>query len=183
MGTRRTYTTSQKTEALKLYETHGPTAVQKQLGIPKATVTKWAKANGVPTVHTSRTREATEARSVGLKARRQELTALLLEDAHKLRRQLWEPTVVFNFGGKDNDYNERAVDEPTFSDKRAILGAVGIAVDRVIKLDAVDQDNGASAATSMLERLADQLKGVTVGEPVSGIPETTTLPEDEPHES
>lgn len=176
---KRSYTEDQKQEALHLYELEGPTAVQKKLGIPKSTVTKWAKANSVPTVHTSRTREATEARSVGLKARRQELTALLLEDAHKLRKQLWEPTVVFNFGGKDNDYNEHHVDEPSFADKRSILGSVGIAVDRVIKLEAVDQDGGQTTAVSMLDKLAKQLMEVDVGHVAGSVTEAVALPVEE----
>lgn len=175
MSAPRKYTDSQRADALAIYETHGPTAVQKQLGISKATVTGWAKAAGTRTVRNEHVREATEARVVDLKARRQELTALLLEDAHKLRKQLWEPTVVFNFGGKDNDYNERHVDEPTFSDKRAILGAVGIAVDRVIKLESVDQDGGQSAAVSMLDKLAKQLLEVDVVEPSSSEPEATAF--------
>jgi hypothetical protein len=175
----RKYTDSQRAAALALYETHGPTAVEKQLGISKSTVTGWAKAAGTRTVRNEATREATEARVVDLKARRQELTALLLEDAHKLRKQLWEPTVVFNFGGKDNDYNERSVDEPTFSDKRAILGAVGIAVDRVIKLEAVDQDGGQTAAVSMLDKLAKQLMEVDVVDLAGGESEAVALPGEE----
>lgn len=147
------YTQEQKDAALALYETHGPTAVEKQLSIPKATVTGWAKANGVRTVRTERTREATEARSVDLKARRQELAELLLEDAHKLRKQMWEPTTAFAFGGKDNVYEEHVIPEPTFGDKKNILGAVGIAVDRVIKLNAVDANQDTTAADSVVDRL------------------------------
>lgn len=182
MGTRRTYTADQKTAALNMYREQGPTAVQKNLGIPKATVTKWAKAGGIPTVHTARTREATEARSVDLKARRQELTSLLLEDAHKLRTQLWSPAKVINFGGKDNTLAETTLDEPLFVDKKNIMAAVGIAIDRVVKLEAVDSDNGTAGAKSMLERLAEQLQGVPVadvGVDPGGEPEAAALPEDQ----
>ncbi|WP_265582710.1 hypothetical protein [Streptomyces ferrugineus] len=28
-------------------------------------------------------------------------------DALKLTQRMWEPAVVFNFGGKENTYNER----------------------------------------------------------------------------
>jgi hypothetical protein len=151
------YTKAQRDEALALYHTHGPTAVQTQLGIPKATVTGWAKANGVRTVRTERTREATEARAVDLKASRQELAALLLADAHRLRAQMWEPTVAFAFGGKDNTYAEQEIPEPTFVDKKNILGAVGIAVDRVVKLNAVDESpaDSAAAAGSVVDKLME----------------------------
>lgn len=154
------YTQAQKDEALALYETNGPTAVEKTLGIPKATVTGWAKSNGVRTVRTERTREATEARSVDLKARRQELAELLLQDAHRLRKQMWEPTTAFAFGGKDNTYAEREIPEPTFVDKKNILGAVGIAVDRVLKLNAVDTGDDHAVTDSVVDRLVDGFKQI-----------------------
>ncbi|WP_404285419.1 hypothetical protein [Glutamicibacter arilaitensis] len=179
---RNNYTAKQKAEALVLYREHGPTAVQKQLGIPKNTVASWAKASGVRTVRTSRTRAATEARSVDLKARRQELTGLLLEDAHRLRAQLWLPAKVINFGGKDNTLAETTLDEPLFVDKKNIMSSVNMALGSVIKLEAVDNDNGSANAKSMLERLAEQLQGVTLaddGFSGSSEPEATPLPREE----
>jgi transposase-like protein len=149
------YTPEQRAEALALYETHGPTAVTDQLGIPKQTVQDWAKAAGVRTVRTARTREATEARAVDLKASRQELAALLLADAHKLRKQLWEPAVVHAFGGKDNTYEEHQLEEPTFTDKKNIISAVSTAMTTVVKLDAVDAApaDGAAGAVSVIDKL------------------------------
>lgn len=149
------YTQAQKTEALALYETSGPTAVEKTLGIPKGTVTRWAKETGVETVSVERTRAGTEAASVYAKARRVELSKLLLEDAHKLRAQLWEPARLVSFGGKDNTLNETMLDEPLFVDKKNILGAVGIAVDRVVKLDALDTSDDTSVTDSVVDRLVD----------------------------
>ena len=64
------YTDSQRAEALALYETHGPTADQKQRSISKATVTGWAKAAGTRTVRNKAMREATEAPVVDLQSRR-----------------------------------------------------------------------------------------------------------------
>jgi transposase-like protein len=46
---RRSYSDEERQAALDLYETDGPTAVERQLGIHKGTVTKWAKATGVET--------------------------------------------------------------------------------------------------------------------------------------
>jgi transposase-like protein len=73
------YTPEQRAEALALYETHGPSAVTEQLGIPKGTVTGWAKEAGVRTVRTSRTREATEARAVDVALLRTEAEAAEME--------------------------------------------------------------------------------------------------------
>lgn len=58
---RRSYTDAEKAEALALYETDGPTAVQQAMGIPKGTVTRWAQAAGVATVSNERNAAAVEA--------------------------------------------------------------------------------------------------------------------------
>lgn len=173
------YSDSQQAEALKLYKTHGPTAVQKQLGIPKGTVTRWAKRDGVETVSVERTRAATQAAAVYSKARRDELKALLLDDAHRLRAQLWQPARLVNFGGKDNTLAETMLDEPLFVDKKNIMSSVSIAVGSAMKIDQADNDNGSSTAKSMLERLAEQLQVVELaddGFSGSSEPEAAPLP-------
>jgi len=149
------YTKAQRDEALALYHTDGPTAVEKKLGIPKGTVTRWAKETGVETVSVSTTRAGTEAASVYAKSRRAELAKLLLDDAHRLREQLWQPARLVSFGGKDNTLAETMLDEPLFVDKKNILGAVGIAVDRVVKLEDYDKSavDQASGAVSVIDRL------------------------------
>lgn len=171
---RKTYTEEQKEQALKIYELEGPTAVRDQLGIPKSTVDRWRKKAGVRTVRNDRTRAMIEARTVDLKARRKELTALLLDDAHRLREQLWQPARLVNFGGKDNTLNETTLDEPLYADKKNIMSAVGIAVDRVVKLEAVDADEGLDQAVSMLDKLAEQLGGDLTNEPGRGGDESQT---------
>lgn len=149
------YTQAQRDEALALYHTDGPTAVEKKLGIPKGTVTRWAKETGVETVSVSITRAGTEAAAAYAKRRRAELAALLLDDAHKLRAQLWQPARLVSFGGKDNTLAETTLDEPLFVDKKNILGAVGIAVDRVVKLEDYDKSpaDSAAGAVSVIDKL------------------------------
>lgn len=149
------YTEAQRAEAIELYRTEGPSAVEKKLGILKGTVTKWAKAAGVETVSVAVTRAGTEAASVYAKARRQELAQLLLEDAHRLRAQLWKPAVVHAFGGKDNTYEEHELDEPTFVDKKNIISAVSVAVTSVTKLEDYDKSpqDGVAAADSVVDKL------------------------------
>lgn len=182
MAAPQKYSPSQQAEALRLYETHGPTAVQKKLGIPKGTVTRWAKRDGLETVSVERTRAATQAAAVYSKARRDELKALLLDDAHRLREQLWKPTKVINFGGKDNTLASTILDEPLFADKKNIMSSVSIAVGSAMKIDQADNDNGSDTARSMLERLAEQLEGATLaddGFSGSSEPEAAPLPSSE----
>ena len=156
---RSKYTDQQRTEALDLYAREGPTAVEDQLDIPKSTVRGWARKQGVQCVRNERTRAATEARMVDLEKRRADLAASLLDDAEKLRRQLWEPCVIHNFGGKDNTYNSHEVPEPTFRDKQYILTSVAIAVDKSLKLDLHDQDDSQGLAA-----VDAWLRGVIHGE-------------------
>lgn len=79
--TRRTYTDTEKTEALRLYETDGPSAVERTLGIPKNTVAGWAKTAGVRTVRVAKTEAATQAASVDAAALRQAVASTTIKAA------------------------------------------------------------------------------------------------------
>ena len=156
------YTQEQRDVALALYHTDGPTAVEKRFGIPKGTVTRWAKETGVETVSVSIAHAGTEAASAYAKRRRAELAVLLLDDAHKLRAQLWLPAVVHAFGGKDNTYEEHELLEPTFADKKNIISAVSTAVVSVTRLEDYDKSaaDGATAADSVVDRLMQGFRTV-----------------------
>lgn len=58
---RRAYSDEEKAEALRIYESDGPSAVLRDLGIPKGTVSRWAKAAGIGTVRNEKMAEAREA--------------------------------------------------------------------------------------------------------------------------
>lgn len=103
------------------------------------------------------TAAANEARRVDAKLRRAELAEKLLDDAEKLREQLFNPVTVFNFGGKDNTFEQERIDEPTFADKLKIVQAVGTAVTHHIKLVEHDAEGGVTEAVSMLDGLAAAL--------------------------
>lgn len=129
-------------------------AIAKEAGVSATSVTKICKAAGLD-FDRSTTRAAVAAHAVDAKARRAELKALLLEDAHRLRAQLWQPAELVNFGGKDNTMNSTTLLEPLFVDKKNILTAVGIAVDRVEKLEKLDNDGGVQDAESMIQKLIE----------------------------
>jgi len=61
---RASYTAAQKAEALKLYETDGPTAASEATGINKSTIANWAHRDGLRTDRASKTKAATEAASL-----------------------------------------------------------------------------------------------------------------------
>jgi IS30 family transposase len=113
--------------------------IARAIGRAQSTVSKLAAEQGL-TFDRSRTKAATAAKVVDAKARRADLAAALLEDAHRLRAQLWKPCKAFNFGGKDNTYAEVQLDEPTFADKLKLVQAAGVAIDKHARLAEMDAD-------------------------------------------
>lgn len=130
-------------------------SIAKSMGRGKATVSKKATALGL-TWERTRAAAAAQAHATDAKARRAALQVALLGDAEKLRSQLWEQATVFNFGGKDNTYEERTLDKPPFADQLKIMQATGIAVDRSLKLADYDT-GGAEHVRSLLAGMAEQL--------------------------
>ncbi len=94
--------------------------------------------------------EATEARKADARSKRAVLATALLDDAERLRQQLFTARTVYSFGGWDNTFERALINEPSFRDKREIMSAVGIAIDRAIRLDEYDADSGIDAAKSRL---------------------------------
>ncbi|MFI6814445.1 helix-turn-helix domain-containing protein [Nonomuraea sp. NPDC050328] len=135
---------------------HGCNAIARELGRDRSTISHHAKAMGL-SFDRAQTRAATAARVDDAKARRAQLALDLLGDAERLRKQLWEPCTLHSFGGRDNSYNSAEVDEPPFRDKRDILGAVAVAVDKHAKLIDIDH-GGAEDGRGMLGALAAGLK-------------------------
>lgn len=113
-----------------------------EMGLSKSTIDRRIQKLGI-VLDRSMTEAATRANQTDAKARRAALQLGLLEDAEKLRQQLWQPARIFSFGGRDNTYEERTVEKPPFADQLKIMQATGAAVDRALKLD--DHDSGASS--------------------------------------
>lgn len=131
-------------------------AIAREIGRAQSTVSKIAKELGL-TFDRTRTAEATKAKVIDAKARRAQLAALLLEDAHRLREQLWQPCKLVKIGGKDNVATEHPLDRPLFEDQLKIVQASSLAAERHARLVELDADNGVGEATSMLTGLAEAL--------------------------
>lgn len=120
---------------------------------------------GLSAADRTRTEAATHARVADAKARRAALEVALLEDAERLRRQMFAPTVAFNFGGKDNTYNEQPLDQPTFADQLKLQQAVGIAITHSLKIAEHDVDTGIDQAVGMLDQIAAAITGAAAAMP------------------
>lgn len=134
----------------------GRNAIAKQLGRSGKTISRIADELGL-SFDRERTRVATEARVIDARAKRAALANALLDDAARLRQQLWEPASYVDHGGKEYNRVNWTLPEPTFADKLKIVQATGIAVDKAVRLDEYDADPGIDAAKSMLGALAKGL--------------------------
>ncbi|NUO58985.1 MAG: helix-turn-helix domain-containing protein [Hamadaea sp.] len=125
------------------------------IGTTKSTIDRRLKHLGI-SLDRSSTEAATKANMADAKSRRAALQLALLEDAERLRAQMWSSAVVFNFGGKDNTYEERTLDKPPFADQLKIMQATGIAIDRSLKLDLHDS-GGSTTVIGLLQQTAAAL--------------------------
>lgn len=131
--------------------------IAKILGRSGSTISKAAEKLGL-SFNREMVKAATAAKVADAKARRAELMHGLLDDAQRLREQLFAPSVIHSFGGKDHTYLQKPVDEPVFKDKRDIMQSVSIAITASLRIDDHDADTGSEGAKSMLGALATGLQ-------------------------
>lgn len=140
----RTYTDAQKADAVAIYVEHGLAEAHRRTGIPKNTIRDWATNAGIDTAAISgraseKTAAANEARVEDMAARRAQLASDLMGDVNRLRGQLFAPCVerkvVTLAGSKDEVGTWELVDidrdQPTFTDQKAIMTTIAIAVDKI----------------------------------------------------
>ena len=158
MADRRTYTPAEKAEALKLYETEGPTAVLKQLGIPKGTTARWAQAAGIGTVRNVRTREATEAASLDARARRQAIVANQMLIHEKLQAQTLAPEWQSILRGEGGREYVTELDHVPARDAKDMLSALNSSSTIIARLDdqQTDHDDAKSVISDLVQGLSEE---------------------------
>ncbi|MFB7894670.1 hypothetical protein ACFC1I_20875 [Microbacterium sp. NPDC056044] len=128
-----------------------------EIGRSKQTVSRYAKSLGLEWDRAT-TAKAAEAVHVDNKARRVALEERLLVEAQKIMDQLWEPTVVFAFGGKDNTYEEHTLTQPTFGDQKAIVQTATTAIRESTRLHEMNAGQQAEKAVSALVQMQGALE-------------------------
>lgn len=100
----------------------------------------------------ARVQVANENRSAYSAARRAKIAARLAEEAERLLLEMRQPHLAFNFGGKDNTYEEHQLEEPPVDAKRALMQTVRDALRTVIDIDRHDNraEEGAAAVDAWL---------------------------------
>lgn len=114
-----------------------------------ASISKYAAEAGL-SFDRSSVQAATAARKADAAAKRAALQLLLLDDARRLRAQLWEKHEYREYGGKEFVLRKWTQDEPTPTDKLKLMQATGAAIDRSLRLAEHDADGGLEQAKSLL---------------------------------
>jgi transposase-like protein len=116
--------------------------IAKQFGRATQTISNIARDAG----HSFGQTNAEHARAVKAvydSERRARIIANELEAIERLQAQRFAETLVYNFGGRENTYNEHMIAEPDFRSKRDLTAAISTAVKTVMELDRAEQANSA----------------------------------------
>jgi hypothetical protein len=131
--------------------------IARQLGRSGKTISRIAVELGL-SFERAGTIAATEAKKADAASKRARLQDDALEAAQKLLGQMFQPALVYNFGGKENDYNSTTLNEPPFADKRAIATALQALAMTALKLAEYDKATGSESEKGMLGDLREQLR-------------------------
>lgn len=141
--------------------------IAREIGRSPSTVTKIAKALGL-TFDRSKTHLAVIAHQVDAKAKRARLMQDLLDDAARLRAELWQPHEYIDHGGKDFVEARWTQPTPSSADKLKLMQAARQALDGSLRLDQHDGDGTAETVGSLLGSLLDDLVGRHGEQPADG---------------
>lgn len=167
---RRTYSDQEKQAALALYLDHGAAEAARRTGIAAGTLKSWASRNGVASVATEQRTAAVAAAQLTLADRKLALASDLLDDAQRLRAQLFAPCVMrkpmtVSLGkdaGSTIDITDVELTQPCFADQRQIMTSIAIAVDKVQILTGaateITEHRHADQVDDELRRLAAELE-------------------------
>lgn len=120
-------------------------------GVARSTVTKIAAGNNLADAfERTQTENASRAKQVDNKARRQQLLTDLLGDAQRLRGRAWQPyKVVAGVGPDGAEIVE--LDLPPLPDVRAAYTAIGIIIDKTVAVEKLDSgEDGIDQAKTLI---------------------------------
>lgn len=126
-------------------------AIAKQFGVAGGTVTRICADAGL-TFDRTQTEIAVRARSVDLAAERLLLSKKMIIAAGDLLDELGAPYLVYNFGGKENDFNSQVLDSAPVDVRRSAVVTAGIAFDKATKVLEKTND-GMGRAESLVDHL------------------------------
>jgi len=144
----------QKAEVLALHAAgHARNEIARRIGISAGSVTNICRDAGL-TFDRSETKQATEARQVDLAAGRIRLAEKMLAASEDMLDRIDDEYLVYNFGGKENDYNEHLLESAPVEVRRNIITTAGITFDKLTRI-VEKSDTGLEQAVGVLDTLAE----------------------------
>lgn len=132
-------------------------AIARELLIAPSSVSAIARDEGLTFDRANQTASATAARQHDLKVRRLELIDELMAKAADHLVAIDQPFLAFNFGGKENTYEEHELDRAPTGDILNLHRAASLALKDARELIHDDDDEGVAEAESMLMNLILEL--------------------------
>lgn len=132
-------------------------AIARELQIAPSSVSKIATEEGLSFDRANQTASATAARQHDMKVRRLELIDELMSKAADHLVAIDQPFLAFNFGGKENTYEEHTLDRAPTGDLLNLHRAASLALKDARELIRDDDDQGVAEAESMLMNLILEL--------------------------
>ena len=179
MAKRGTPWAAAETRKLKqLYDqglTLGKTA--KAMNRPTSTIANRAQMAGLAW-RRPETAEMLQTHTERVRALRKELELGLLDDAKRLRSQLFAPTTLYNFGGRDNTYAEHDAEQPPHADQQKLVQAVQALTQSSIKISEFAALESGDAAQSLMRQLGRHI-GLGVHEAAAEVA-NDEVPTDQP---
>ena len=135
-----------KAEETKLKQLHSQglslNEIARQLHRSSSTIGKYSKQLGLSYAR-ARTKNATKAKQADAAALRAELKLRLLREAREFMNDLHRPQLVYSFTQR-GEYVEHVMPKPPPAEMRNLMTSVGIALQRSIELEKVDQQSETS---------------------------------------
>lgn len=154
---------SKRAQAKELYdEGYSCNAIARELDASPSTVSRWAKDEGL-SFDRSQTELAVRAHMIDMAEDRVLLAKKMIVNASDSLDMLDRPFLVYNFGGKENDYNEQVLDHAPIEARRSAQMIAGVAFDKATKV--LEKSNeGIGRAESLVDHL-EQFFDSTPDEP------------------
>lgn len=127
--------------------------IAQNLGVSASTVSKYCKKLGLK-FDRAQTVQASETKKIDLEAQRLKLAERMLARANRTLDEIEGKVVVFNFGGKDNTFEEHELDHAPVDTVRSAMTTAAIAFDKASRIVERQAPNSQVAATNMLTSLA-----------------------------
>lgn len=155
----------------------GRNAIAREVEVSGATVSKIAHQLGL-----SFDREATafalRARQIDLGVIRERLARKMLVRAEEALDDMDAPVTIGQFGGSDNVWNERVLEQPTIEARSILMRTATAAAAKGIDLLKVDALTGSAAARGILGGLQGALETAVEAMDAAGmLPDPTVTPE------